>query len=124
MSIAETINSAFPKVISDPILSDDEIRETQNPMELPNNHSLIDAVPCYMLYCAKNPEDDSLVAYHTVNALAEYGRAKDPENEYLNFKFLCDDTQRAAVSSFLAWAKGPPSYEDEDQIDRALKRWK
>ena len=105
-------------------MSDDDIRNAQNPMELPDDHSLIDAVPCYMLYCARNPEDDSLVAHFTVNALAEYGRAKDPGNNYLNFKFLCDDVQREAVASFLAWAQGPPSFEDEDQIDRALKRWK
>ena len=77
-----------------------------------------------MQYCIEYPDEDSLVALNTVNALAEYGRAKDPSNSYLNFKFLCDDDQRRAVVAFLIWAKGPPHYEDEEQIERAVKNWR
>jgi hypothetical protein len=124
LSIAETISSAFQKVLADPALTDDQIKATKDPMELPDRLPLIDVVPCFMLYCAKYPEDDSLVAYFTVNALAEYGRAKDSDNDYLNFKFKCDDHQKDAVAAFLIWAKGAPNYEDEDQIDRALRRWR
>lgn len=77
-----------------------------------------------MQHCINYPDDDSLVALHTVNALAEYGRSKDPSYSYLNFKFLCDEEQRRAVVAFLIWAKGPPHYEDEDQIERAVKNWR
>ena len=124
MSIADTLSRTFSGVLSDPALSDDQIRETQNPMELTVQHSLVDVVPCYMLYCIKHPDDDSLVALHTVGALAEYGRAKDPSNAYLNFKFQCNADQREAVVSFLLWAKGPPHFEDEIQIDRAVRNWR
>lgn len=92
-------------------------------MELVGQESLLRVVPHYMQFCIEFPDDDSLVSLNTVNALAEYGRSKDPSNSYLNFKFLCDDDQRKAVVAFLVWAKGPPHYEDEDQIDRAVKNW-
>lgn len=123
LSIFESITNAFQAVLANPTLSDVQIRRTHDPMELDTEISLIEAVPCYMLYCVKYPEEDSLVAYSTVNALAEYGRAKNSANNYLNFKFQCDDQQRKAVVEFLLWAKGAPCFEDEDQIERALKNW-
>ena len=92
-------------------------------MELSDGYSLLDVVPCYMAYCVKYPNDDSLVAMYTVNALAEYGRSKDPSNTHLNFKFQCSERQREAVVSFLQWAKRPPNIEDEVQIDRAVRNW-
>ena len=124
MSIAETVSGAFKKVLADRLVSDEQIRDTQDPMELLDPESLLRVVPRYMQYCIEYPDDDSLVALNTVNALAEYGRAKDPSNSYLNFKFLCDDDQRRAVVEFLIRAKGPPHYEDEDQIERAVKNWR
>lgn len=124
MSIAETVSGAFEGVLADRLVSDEQIRETQDPMELLDPQSLLRVVPRYMQYCIEYPYDDSLVALRTVNALAEYGRSKDPSDSYLNFKFLCDDDQRRAVVAFLIWAKGPPHYEDEEQIERAIKHWR
>ncbi len=124
MSIAETVAGAFRKVLVDRILSDEQVREIQDPMELLEQESLLNVVPCFMQYCIEYPDDDSLVALYTVNALAEYGRSKNPSNSYLNFKFLCNEDQRKAVVAFLIWAKGPPHYEDKNQIDRAVKNWR
>ena len=123
MSISVTVTGAFQRALTDRLVSDDQIRETQDPMELLDPESLLRVVPCYMQYCIEYPDDDSLVALNTVNALAEYGRSEDPSNSYLNFKFLCDQDQREAVVAFLIWAKGPPHYEDESQIDRAIRNW-
>ncbi len=124
MSIAKTVSAAFEEILADRVISDEQIREKQDPMEIRNPDSLLRIVPFYMQFCIEFPDDDSLVALNTVNALAEYGRSKDPSNSYLNFKFLCNDAQRGAVVAFLVWAKGPPHFEDEDQIERAVKNWR
>ncbi|MEM1262002.1 MAG: hypothetical protein AAGH76_06380 [Pseudomonadota bacterium] len=124
MSINETVSIAFGAILNGRAISDEQIRSTQNPMELREPESLLRVVPCYIQYCIDYPQDDSLVAYCTINAIAEYGRCKDPSDSYLNFKFLCNEQQRLAVAEFLVWANGPPHFEDETQIRRAVRNWR
>lgn len=66
---------------------------------------------------------DQLVTEWTINALAEYGRAKSDKAEHLNFKFLCSESQRLAVCAFLEWCLSELMVVHEEQVKRAIKRW-
>ena len=79
-------------------------------------------VPSYMLWCVKNGDSDgNLVTDYTITALAEFGRAKSLENK-LNFKFLCNNEQRAVVYNFLNWCLSNLIC-NEEQVLRAIKNW-
>ena len=87
--------------------------------------SLMVLVPAYLSWCARHALDQrgSLVPDHTVRALGEFGRSKDPTSAHLNFKHMCSLEQRAVVAKFLHWCLNPELILDTEQIKRALKYW-
>ena len=123
MSLAENLEAAFPSRNANEPVSNGRIRDGRGPMEEELEGPLINHVPAYLKYCVANEGEDSLVLMHTINAVAEYGRCKNPENGHLNFKFQCNKDQIHAVLEFLHWAMNQPS-EDETQIARAIKNWR
>src|SRR3990170_2209665 len=65
-------------------------------------------VPAYMIWCVRNADEHgTLIPDFTVEALAEFGRAKNPEIAHLNFKHTCSPQQRAIVAEFLRWCLDP-----------------
>ncbi len=104
------------------IIEDSFIEENPSIMEIEVESELMQYVPSYMLWCLKN-KDSALVDTHIVNALAEYGRCKNPENEHLNFMFRCSSEQRKVVTNFLIWCSTEIASSDQEQICRALKNW-
>ncbi len=122
MKIEAQIKAAFPKAFDYPIVTDEFIENHQNIMEINGELDYLKVVPAYMLWCC-HFKNSKLVDYYTVNALAEYGRAKDSKNGYLNFKFLCNPAQVTAVISFLRWCDSELLTSQSNQIERALKHW-
>jgi hypothetical protein len=77
-----------------------------------------------MAWCVRNPDRrDTLIPDHTVSALAEFGRSKDPKIGHLNFKFTCSPTHRALVVEFLRWCLDPERILNAEQIERSLRHW-
>lgn len=63
-------------------------------------------VPSYMIWVARNIEaNGNLICDYTINALAEYGRAKKRKNSNLNFKHLCNKNQKKWFLEFLNGVK-------------------
>ncbi len=122
MSLEEKIIAAFPKVQNEPLVTDEFIEENENIMEIPGDIDHFKYVPAYMLWCIRK-KDIKLVDMYTVNAVAEYGRTKMKENNYLNFKWRCNSEQRKAVHHFLEWCKNEITTVDATQIERATKNW-
>ncbi len=52
-----------------------------------------------------------------------YGRVKDKENSYMNFKYLCNAEQKAFVYNFLKWCETNLEFINKKQLQRALKHW-
>ncbi|WP_415901026.1 hypothetical protein [Neptuniibacter sp. QD48_11] len=121
MEILEEIRDAFPKVESEP-LSDDFIESHENLLEIESDFDHFAYVPAYMLWVVRN-KDKGLVEMYTTNALAEYGRCKQADYTYLNFKHRCNSRQRTVVRNFLNWCAEAVLTSDTQQIKRALKNW-
>ena len=122
MSLEQDIITAFPSVHEEPLVSDEFIEKNENIMELDGSIDYFKIVSAYMLWCIKN-KDIKLVDMHTVNALAEYGRTNIKDNDYFNFKWRCDEHQKAVVVEFMKWCKKEITTSEEEQIDRAIKHW-
>lgn len=124
MNIEAIILNAFPEVSVQDKVTDSYISGHQNLMEMAEEIERLVYVPAYMLWCIRNVDNyDQLVTYFTVGAIAEYGRAKNSANNYLNFKYRCNTEQRKAVLAFLRWCQEYVDFLDEQQIERAIKRW-
>lgn len=123
MNLEKEIEQAFC-LTSETIISDDYIQNNPDLMWIKKQINLMIYVPSYMLWCLKNKESEgNLVCDFTLNALAEYGRAKDKENSYLNFKYLCNTEQKGIVYDFIKWCKENLELINEKQIQRILKYW-
>ena len=122
MNIEEEITTAFPEITDDTRVADKFIEENENIMEINAEIDHFKYVPAYMIWCIKN-RDRKLVDMHTINALAEYGRTKLKDDNYLNFKYRCNSTQKASILSFLKWCATEIVISDEIQIERAIKQW-
>lgn len=123
MPIHDTLREAFEQALLGNSLTDEDILANPDPMMRPEEKNLLEVIPSYLLWCSRNPDDTTTVMYWTLNAVAEYGRATDPENSYLNFKFLCDSQQRSAVREFLLWCRSNVDLTDDDQLKRTIPRW-
>ncbi|MCW9027897.1 MAG: hypothetical protein OQJ80_03105 [Kangiella sp.] len=123
MDIEQAINDAFFTDGATP--TDDDFIEANTDITWQNERTdLINLVPSYMLWCARNRDvDGNLVIDYTVNALAEYGRSKNPNIEHLNFKFLCSSKQKLVVLQFLQWCLAEELLVNEVQVQRACKHW-
>lgn len=122
MNLEHQIIHTFSKVLDEPKVTNDFIMHNQDIMELVEETDYFQYVPAYMLWCLIN-KDSELVDMNIVNALAEYGRSKNHENNYLNFKFRCNIEQKNTVIMFLKWCMAEISTSDKTQIERALKNW-
>lgn len=122
MDLEAEIKNVFPKVLSEPTIPDSFIEENESIMELEGEVDYFKVLPAYMLWCLKYT-DEKLVDMNTVSALAEYGRAKNKENSYLDFMHLCNTEQRRVVAKFLEWYAKEISTADKRQIERAVKNW-
>jgi hypothetical protein len=122
MNLEAEIKNVFPKVLSEPEIPDNFIEENESIMEIEGEIDHFKVVPAYMLWCLKY-KDEKLVDMNTVSALAEYGRTKMKENEYLNFMHRCNAEQKRVISDFLKWCAKEISTADKTQIERALKNW-
>ena len=108
----------------DGVLEDAFISDNPNLMELAQPVDWMCIVPVYVAWVLRHRESEgNLVCDWTMNALAEFGRAKDPGNATLNFKFLCSPAQRLVIVRFLSWSCANLQFVDERQIDRAIVQW-
>ena len=106
------------------VISDEFICENDDLMWLNSEINYMIYVPSYMIWCIKNKEiDGNLICDNTIRALAEYGRAKKPDNPYLNFKFLCSSQQKELVCLFLSWCDSNLELCNTEQIERSIKHW-
>ena len=81
-------------------------------------------VPAYMVWCTRNAHrPQELVHDHTLRALAEFGRSKNPAVEHLNFKHGCSEKQREVVTKYLRWCLDPALLLHAEQVERSLKHW-
>lgn len=122
MNITECLTKEFPSAGKS--LPEEFLLANPNVMELPGNRALLEVVPAYMVWCAKNPDSPETITDFTLSALAEYGRCKDPNNGHLNFKFVCSPSQIAAVIAFLEWAPSVMPFCNLQMMERALHNWK
>jgi len=105
------------------ILSDDFIQNNDDILLLEKDIDLLIYIPSYMNWCYQNKEKDgNLICDFTINALAEHGRAKD-NTSLLNFKYLCNNTQKELVYHFLLWCQNTFKFCNKTQIKRSLKHW-
>lgn len=123
MILKEQIITAFPKVTIETEISNDFILSNQNLMELKSDIDHFLLVPSYMLWCINTNNEEELVEHYTVNALAEYGKTKSKNNNYLNFMFNCSHEQKLAIIKFLEWCLIELDMVDANQIKRAIKNW-
>jgi hypothetical protein len=120
----EELQVAFP-TIRDKELSDSYIEEHPDPMWDVPEIPLIRAIPLYMLWCIENrTSEGALVIDGTIQALNKYGRAKNAEIEWQNFRFKCNEHQIEAVLKFLYWCKNSLVLDYEPALSRAIKNWK
>ncbi|MCS0585512.1 hypothetical protein NX784_28420 [Massilia pinisoli] len=116
------IAEAFPGCTA--ALSDSFIEENANVSELSETVDLYIAVPAYMAWCARNGNKPSLLVHdYTVNALAEFGRTKNRQITYLDFKHRCTAEQKRVVLRFLHWYLNPRLLINTEQLTRSIKRW-
>jgi hypothetical protein len=121
--LARAIAQAFPASAGTP--TDQFIEANSDLLWLQPPVDLAVLVPAYMSWCVRHASNErgTLVPDHTVRALAEFGRSKNPSIAHLNFKHTCSEQQRAVVAKFLRWCLNPDLILDEEQIQRALKSW-
>ncbi|MBM4206717.1 MAG: hypothetical protein FJ190_01455 [Gammaproteobacteria bacterium] len=103
-------------------MSDSYIRKNKNILWVNDKIDLMAHVPNYMLWCLKNRDEGNLICDYTISALAEFGRNKNPKDENLNFKFLCNKKQKEVVSRFLNWCYSNVLCHEE-KLSRTIKRW-
>ena len=118
------IESAFPgsgSALSDQFI---EMHPELASLQGASTPPLLVLVPAYMAWCVRNSHrPEELVHDYTLNALAEFGRSKNPAIEHLNFKHLCSVKQQDVVAKFLSWCLDPTLLLHTEQIERALKHW-
>ncbi|OGB39191.1 MAG: hypothetical protein A2W72_23390 [Burkholderiales bacterium RIFCSPLOWO2_12_67_14] len=120
--LLEQIADAFPG--AGDAFSDASIEASQDPAALEGLPSFHVAMPAYMAWCVRNAHrPETLIHDHTVRALCELGRSKNPEIKHLNFKFHCSPQQIAAVVGFLRWCLNPALLHHSEHIKRSLKQW-
>ncbi len=122
MAIIDLLKESFP-VLGRHLLLDEQILDEPFSLMLKTELSCSDILPYYMLWCVKNPESLNTVSDGTLNAISEYGRCKNKENQYLNFKYCCNKSQLKALISFLQWFETNYDFYDDEQFKRTLKRW-
>lgn len=123
-NLIEQLVSAFPRASSAGSVDETLILANPNVMELAGPTDLLEVVPMYLLWCARNPEDSGLTSDYTLHALAEYGRCRNREDAHLNFRFLCSPSQIAAVVAFAEWASQAFPFCNESQLERTIRRWR
>ena len=120
--LSAEIESAFPG--SGSAMSDQFIEMHPDLASSQGPSTLLVLVPAYMAWCVRNSHrPEALVHDYTLNALAEFGRSKNPAIEHLNFKHLCSPEQQDVVAKFLSWCLDPTLLLHTEQIERALKHW-
>jgi len=123
MNLEKELEEVF-SLTSKTMISNEYIQNNPDLMWIKKRIDLMTYVPSYILWCLKNKESEgNLVCDYTLNALAEYGRAKDKENSYINFKYLCNAEQKAFVYNFLKWCAANLEFINKKQLQRALKHW-
>ena len=123
MDLKNSIRKEFSLTMEN-TLSDEFIRNNTNILWIKEKINFMEFLPSYMLWCVENRDiDGSLVCDHTISVLAEFGRAKDTPNNYLNFKYRCNDRQKAVVNCFLNWCLLNLIFCNKEQIKRAIKNW-
>ncbi len=105
-------------------LEESYIKENTDLLWVKGNFDPMKYVPNYILWCLRNRDrDGNLVAHHIIRTLSEYGRAKNPNNDYLNFKYKCSLSQKELVIEFLKWSRSGLVLAEEEIINRAIKQW-
>ena len=106
------------------VISEDYICSHPDPMGDISDLEPLQYMPSYMAWCVQNRDmDGNLICMYTINALAEFGRCKNPDLTYLAFKFRCSPEQKQAVIGFLNWSLANLPLENKEQIGRAIKQW-
>ena len=122
MNILAELIESFP-VLKQGLVSEIEIIEESDPLMLESDLTCFEILPHYLLWCVKHPEDNDLVSDGVLHAIAEYGRCKDPNNNYLNFKYCCNEQQRNTILNFLIWFAKNYLVYDKEQYKRTFRRW-
>jgi len=119
----ETLEKAFP-CLRDKELTDEYIEAHPDPVRDVPPIPLIRAVPLYMQWCVTHKsEEGELVFDYTISALNKYARARSDEPEQQNFRFACNEEQRAAVIIFLNWCRESLTLDYEPSLSRAIRNW-
>jgi len=124
VDIRQAIWTSFPQLMKPPVVSDAFIESHPHiMMDLEDNVDHFKIVPAYMDFIVRHKSANSLVEIYTLHTLAEYGRAKNTTDSYLNFKFRCTQQQVAVIIQFLNWCRSEIPAVDETSITRALTQW-
>jgi len=116
------IANAFPGCANQ--FSDSFIEKNPDVSQLDESVDPHVAVPAYMAWCARNGHKPAeLVHDYTVNALAMFGRSKNLQVAYLNFKHHCTLEQKEVVLKFLHWYLDPALLVNTEQVARSIRRW-
>lgn len=119
----DLVKETFPLIMEKPIIESKFIEENPNILEISEDIDFLKVVPSYMLWVLKY-KDKYLVDDWLIDCLAEFGRSKNNESTYLNFKYLCNHKQIEVVIEFLEWCKKELIVCNVVQIDRSLKNWR
>jgi hypothetical protein len=122
LALLAEIANAFPDSLA--MFSDTFIEENPNVSEINTSIDRHLAVPAYMAWCARNGHRPAeLVHDYTVDALAVFGRSKNLQITYLDFKHRCTAEQKQVVLEFLHWYLDPALLVNTEQVERSIKRW-
>lgn len=122
MKVQKTLETVFPS-LADNGITDAFIEANEDVMWLEGDVDLMIYVPAYLHWCTRKKEK-GLVDNWTLNALAEFGRAKDDGPPHLRFMHLCNAEQKSAVIGFLEWCSKEFVSVDKGQLERALRNWR
>jgi hypothetical protein len=122
--IRRILSEAFPCNSDEVRLSDEFIATNDDLLDIQTDFHAMLYVPAYMDWCVRNCDNyNQLVTDRTINALAEYGRAKNAQSDLSNFKFKCNEQQKTAVRSFYSWCLANLLFVQREQIERSIKHW-
>ncbi len=119
----EELIMSFPSLAEKELSDEYILNHTDLMWDIPDI-PLIKAVPLYMLWCIDNSTNEGeLVFDNTIRALNNYARAKDPENETINFRHSLTSEQVKTVINFLFWCDKNLMLDYEPTLSRAIKNW-
>lgn len=117
------LREAFPVLSGDELVTEQQILDEPYPLMLVTEVDDFDVLPFYMQWCVKHPDHPATVPDGTLDAIATYGRSRNPKSAYSEFKPRCSEAQVHAIQTFLDWLGERAEFVDKKQLERALQNW-